>query len=113
MRDRYLARDELIAGRPKKEKAEVRKYDIDYTKLLARLGDALSTSTWAEDSGGITIDSESETGSVTTVQLSGGSNRNTYIVENTITTTGSLTLKRALSVTVVELETGTASDDYI
>ena len=94
-----------------KYKDEVKDFTGDWTKELARNGsDTISTSSWAEDSGGITIDSDTNTTLKATVWLSGGSHNTTYVLENTIVTAGSRTLKRALIVRVTELSTEAAKD---
>ncbi len=63
--------------------------------------DTISTSVWSADSG-ITIDSESETATVATVWLTGGSTGTTYKVRNRIVTAGGRTDDRTIHVTVKE-----------
>ncbi len=96
-----------------KYKDEVKDYTLDWTKELLRNGsDTISTSSWVEDSSGITIDSDSNTTKKTTVWLSGGSNGETYTVENTVVTAGGRTLKRFLNIKVIEVSTKVISGQY-
>ena len=98
----------------KKEKDEVLDFTIDWTKYLLNSGsDTISSSSWAEDSGGITIDSNSNTTTAATVWLSGGSHNNTYTIENTIVTASSRTVKRHINVKVTELSTRIIQDGYV
>ncbi len=114
MRNRFLVTDRLVAGRYRKEKAEDLTLDLDYTKILSRLGGlTISTSAWAEDSGGITLDTAAQSGAVVSTNVSGGENRNTYLVEHTATLSDGQILKRAISVTVEEVSTKLSTTDYI
>lgn len=64
---------------------ESKNFGIRWVKALAS-DETISTSTWAVESGsGLTIVTDSETTTVTTVKLSGG-NAGTWDVTNTITT---------------------------
>ena len=74
-------------------------YQIDWTAWLN--GDVISTSTWAADTG-ITVDSDSDDGSISTVWLSGGTAGTTYSVTNQIITTAGRTDDRSLSISVAE-----------
>lgn len=74
-------------------------YSIDYTSWLD--GDTIATSAWVADSG-ITIDSDSNSTTGTTVVVSGGTVRATYQLINTITTAGGLTDRRCISIECVE-----------
>ena len=72
-------------------------YSFDWEQWLD--GDTLSTSTWAADSG-ITIDSSSRTSTVSTVWLSGGTNKLDYEITNTITTATGRTDERTFTIKV-------------
>ena len=62
MRNVYLVNDELIVANVTKAKDGVMDYVLDYTKFLSRLGsDTIASSSWTEDSGNITIDSDTNT----------------------------------------------------
>lgn len=74
-------------------------YSIDYNSWLD--GDTISTSAWVADAG-ITIDSDSNSTTATTVTLSGGTERTTYQLKNTITTAAGLTDVRCINIEVVE-----------
>ena len=66
-------------------------------------GDTIATSTWAAEAG-LTVDSESETATQTSVQISGGTAGSVYRLTNTITlTTSGETINRSIIVTVKEL----------
>ena len=111
MRNLFLVGSKKIVTTQKKEEDEVLTWTLDYTKILSRFGsDTISTSTWVEDSGNITIDSESETTTQTTVTVSGGNGGNVAILENTVVTAAGLTIKRAIKIDIVEI--GTPTLDY-
>lgn len=76
-------------------------YTNDWTAELA--SDTIATSTWALGAGeqDLTIDSESETTTATTVWLSGGVRNREYEVTNTITTAGNRTHQRTSFIHVV------------
>jgi hypothetical protein len=93
-----------------KYKDEALDFTLDWTKYLANSGaDTITSSSWVEDSGGITIDSDTNTTKKATVWISGGTHGTTYTIENTIITSGGRTAKRALDVHVIELSTNTPS----
>ena len=103
-----MSNDNLV-----KYKDEVLDYVMDYTKYLSNSGsDTISTSSWTEDSGGITIDSDTNTTKKATVWLSGGTDGNTYVVENTIVTAAGRTVKRALNIHVIEMSTKLVSSGW-
>ncbi len=115
MRRRYIAGSKLVVGDITKEKDGVRTLEIDYTRLLARIGssETISTSTWVEDSGAIAIDSESETTTLATVTISGGEHGDKLYLENTIVTNNAETVKRAFCVNITELSSNfVANDSY-
>ena len=97
-----------------KDPDDVLDYTLDWSKYLANLSnDTISTSTWSEDSGGITIDSSTNTTTKSTVFLSGGNEGEQYTVENLITTAGGRTVKRAIVVEISELTSKRSLYDYI
>lgn len=75
---------------------------VDYSKSWHQLGtDSILTSTWESD--GLTIVSNSYTGLVTTVTVSGGTERAIHNLTNTITTAMGRTLQRTIYVAVNQL----------
>ncbi len=65
--------------------------------------DTISASTWViVPSGGIVVDSESETSTVATVWLTGGKTGTTYKVRNFITTAAGRSPPRTIHVKVME-----------
>lgn len=72
-------------------------YSIDWSDWLG--SDTISTSTWEVDSG-ITEDSNSNTDTVTTIWLSGGTAGKKYELTNRITTTGGRTDDRTIIIVV-------------
>ena len=79
-----------------KDQAAVLDYQIDWATWLS--SDTINESIWLAP--GLTIDSESETTTATTVWLSGGSTGKTYKVTNNITTDGGRTDERSFTVSV-------------
>lgn len=80
-----------------KDPGAVLDYVIDWETWLD--GDTIYTSTWTATTG-ITVDSESETDSTTTVWLSGGTAGTTYYVTNHIATVGGREDDRTIAVYV-------------
>ena len=80
-----------------KDSAAVLDYSVNWSAWLN--GDTISESTWLAP--GLTIDSESETTTATTVWLSGGSAGTTYKITNNIVTDGGRTDERSLTIDVV------------
>lgn len=76
-------------------------YVIDYNLWLA--GDGINSSSWSVEPAGLTIDSDVHTPSSATVWLSGGTNEQSYIVKNTITTAAGRVKSRAIRVLVQEI----------
>lgn len=74
-------------------------YGFDWTSWLD--GDTISTSAWSADAG-ITVDSDSNNTTSTTVWLSGGTAGTTYEVTNQITTAAGRTDDRTIRIKVVE-----------
>lgn len=79
---------------------------LDYAMSWATwLGaDTISTSVWSVDGpdSSLTVDSDSETTTVATVWLSGGTPNMDYVITNRITTAGSRTDDRSITVQVRE-----------
>lgn len=75
-------------------------YSIDWSDWLGI--DTIGTSTWVADSG-ITVESDSNTTTVATVWLSGGTVNTYYRVTNTIVTAAGRTDERSIYVQAVEL----------
>lgn len=78
-----------------KDPAAVLFYSVDWTEWLIG-SDQIATSTMAVstvtgDTSPLTIESTTNTGNIASVELSGGTNSNTYVVTNTITTNDGLT----------------------
>lgn len=84
---------------PTKDPDDVLDYQIDWTDLLD--GDTIATSTWTVPSG-ITRDSDTFSGVLTTIWLSGGTDAQTYVLTNQVVTTGARTIDRSVSLTVKE-----------
>ena len=84
----------------KKDPSDVLDYSVNWTSWLLD-GDTISASTWAVEAG-ITIDSESETTTVATVWLSGGTAGTTYTVTNEIVTTDGRTAQRSIYIVVAD-----------
>lgn len=75
---------------------------IDYSLAWHQLGtDTISTSTWTSD--GLTVGSDSITGQVTTVFVSGGTAGDVASLTNTITTGFGRTLQRTVYIAVADL----------
>jgi hypothetical protein len=104
-----------------KQATEVGSFAIDWATLLGV--DTIATSTWACETG-ITQDSESETATVATIVLSGGTAGTTYTCTNTIVTAAAATYVDTLYIIVPtadmynlfrdlrdDLGLGSASDD--
>lgn len=78
-----------------KDAQAVLDYTIDWSDWL--VSDAISTSAW-EAATGITIDSDTNTGTTATVWLSGGTAGQKYAVTNTIVTAAARTEQRTITV---------------
>ena len=72
-------------------------YGFDWSEWLGV--DTIATSNWSADTG-ITIDSDANTTTVTSVTLSGGSARHTYKIVNHIVTAAGLEDDRTITVDV-------------
>lgn len=80
-----------------KSSAAVLDYTFDWVNWLN--AETISTSSWTADTG-ISIDTDTNTTTATTVWLSGGEPGKTYRVYNTITTNASRTERRSFRVKV-------------
>ena len=83
----------------KKRAAAVLDYNVDWTDWLES-GDTIQTSVWTVEPG-ITQDSESETGQVATIWLSGGMAGRSYRVTNQIVTTAGRTNDQPMIIEVL------------
>lgn len=81
-------------GQADKGPDEVLDYAANWGDWLAT-GETITTSTWTTPAG-ITEDSESETNTVATIWLSGGTVDEDYEVANTIVTSDARTAKRTI-----------------
>jgi len=68
-----------------KDPQEILSFTIDWSTWLVG-SDTISTSTWAADVGGLTVDSDTKDGTTATVVTSGGTAGGSTRVTNTITT---------------------------
>ena len=75
-------------------------YGFDWSDWLAS-GETISTSAWVVDTG-ITADSDSNTTTITTVWLSGGTAGKVYRITNSITTSAGREDDRSLLIKVQE-----------
>ncbi len=80
-----------------KDPASVLDYTVDWADYL--VSDTISTSTWTVPAG-ITLDSQSNTATTTTVWLSGGTHNTAYTATNKVTTAGGRTVERSIWVKV-------------
>lgn len=74
-------------------------YSINWEDWLA--GDTITTSNWTTTAG-ITIESDSNTATLASVWLSGGTARDNYTITNAITTAGGRVDDRSISIKCVE-----------
>lgn len=81
-----------------KDPQESRAYAIDWSDHLGSA--TISTSTWAVSQGSVTAASESETTTVATVVVSGGTIGETAELCNTITTSAGETLEQSIRIRV-------------
>lgn len=82
-----------------KDSAAVLDYGVDWSAWLGT--DTIATSTWTVPTG-LTVDSETETTTLATVWLSGGTTGTTYTLVNRITTAAGRQDERTLTITVVD-----------
>ena len=114
MRRRYNAGSKHVIARLTHETDETTTLQVDYAKNLEKISSTatISTSTWIDDSGNITVDSESETATVATVTISGGNHGQRVFLENAVTTNGGDVIKRAFVIQVRELTSDFIANDY-
>ncbi len=77
-------------------------YTLDWSADYLASGETISTSSWAVTPTGLTIDSDSNDTTTTTVFVSGGTRGKIYRLTNTITTSESRTEQRSLTIRVEE-----------
>ena len=85
---------------PDKDKDDVLDFSIDWTSALDS-GDAISSVTWIVPAG-LTKDSQSVSGAVATIWLSGGTVDADYTVTCRVVTTGGRTMDRSARLYVTE-----------
>lgn len=88
-----------------KDSDAVLDYTLDWSQWLTT-ADTITASTYTvtpSETGGVTVDDQSFTGTKTTVWLSGGVAGQKYFVTNHITTSGGRQDDRSLRITVKEL----------
>lgn len=80
---------------------EILDYTFNWGNILVT-GEVISTSSWAVSPSGLTINTPaaSFTGSTTTVWITGGVSGTTYVVTNTIMTSGGRTFQESLNIIV-------------
>ena len=84
-----------------KDPGTVLPFAFDWSDELPT-GAVIDTSSWeSDDPADLVVDSDSETDTVATVVLSGGTAGDEYFVTNTIVTDGAATLKRTLQIKVL------------
>lgn len=84
-----------------KDPGEVLDYAVDWSAHLAD-GDTIVSSSWVVATG-LTVGTDSETTTRTTIWLSGGTAGTEYRVTNTVTTAQGRTFERSFTVTVQDL----------
>jgi len=83
---------------PQKDPAEVLDYSLNW---LANLGtDTITNSTWAISDSGLVETDSSQTASIATIWLSGGTLNQTYSVKNTIITAGGRTFTQTVNIKI-------------
>ena len=84
-----------------KDPEAVLDYSVDWSADYLQVDELIATSAWAVDPAGeLTVDDESDADGVTTVWLSAGERRSTYVVTNTITTSEGRTEERSITIRV-------------
>jgi hypothetical protein len=95
---KFIMRNGVLYA-PDKDPNDVLDYTIDWSKFLG--SDTIATSIWIVPAG-ITKNSNSNTTTLATVWLSGGTAGETYQVTNRITTAGGRTKDKSFSIYVAE-----------
>jgi hypothetical protein len=90
---------------PPKHPAEVERRAIDWTAALSP-GDAISTSTWAVEPGGLTLSAPALAGALASVLVADGISGMTHIVRNTVTTVAGFTLVEVVPLAVLNVRRG-------
>jgi hypothetical protein len=83
---------------PAKDPDETRAYSIDWSDHLGSA--TISTSTWAVEQGSVAVSSDSETSTVATVVLTGGTVGEVAQLRNTMVSSAGETLKQSIRVCV-------------
>lgn len=84
---------------PDKDPDEVLDYVVRWAARLA--GDTIDTSTWVVPAG-LTKDSDTKTGTTTTIWLSGGTAGQEYSLVNRVVTAGGRTMDQTITLTCAE-----------
>lgn len=84
-----------------KDPHDVLDYEVDWSNWLPA-GDTILVSEWIAPAG-ITMDSETNTNTTTTIWLSGGTAGQSYALTNRITTAGGRTRDRTITIRVKDL----------
>jgi hypothetical protein len=89
-----------LAGWDDKDPTDVKDYTVSWAAEMAARSDTIATSVFTAPVG-ITIDSQSNSTTTSTVWLSGGTADNSYEITCTVVTAGGRTLQRSVSLRVV------------
>ena len=80
---------------------DVKNYTVDWADETTDVSDTIASSTFEVTTGGLTIDSDTNTDTTATAVVSGGRHGVTYKIINKITTTsGGLTLEKSFTVKI-------------
>lgn len=82
-----------------KDPDEVIDYDLDWSRQLSRDADTIATSAWTVPSG-ITQDDSENTDTLAKIWLSGGTNGESYLLINHITTAAGRVFERTVKLRV-------------
>lgn len=82
---------------PNKDPQETLDYKIDWNPRLA--GDTIFNSTWVVP-GGLTVNSDTNDTTTTTIWLTGGTLDVSYLLTNTIVTTGARTMEQTVKILI-------------
>lgn len=85
-----------------KHPTEVERRAIDWTAALSP-GDAISTSTWSAEPGGLTLSAPALAGALASVLVADGISGMTHIVRNTVTTVAGFTLVEVAPLSVLNV----------
>lgn len=84
-----------------KDPASVLDYQFDWSTYLIS-AEVITTSTWAVTPPGLNIDSDSNTDTAATVNVSGGTLRQIYRLTNKIVTDANRTIERSFIIRIAE-----------